>query len=55
MSHIPSADVIDPATSSASMDDQVTSPCFLDAQDMSDTLNVKIQPVIDVLSFTSLA
>jgi hypothetical protein len=52
-SHIPSTDVIDPATSLDSIDDRVTSPCFFKAQEMGVSLNVKIHPMVDYLSFRS--
>ena len=55
MSHIPSADAIDPATNSASIEERVMSPCFSEAQDIGEPLNVKTQPVVDFLSFVSLA
>ena len=55
MSHMPSADAMDPATSSASIDDLVMSPSFFDAHEMGDPLNVKIHLVVDFLSLTLLA
>ena len=39
MSQIPLADVIEPATSLASIDDQVARPCFFEAQEVGGPLN----------------
>ena len=55
MSQIPSADAIDPATNSDSMDEWATSPCFFDAQEIGPPLNRKIHPVVDFQSFMSPA
>ena len=50
-----SAEAEDPATSSASIDDLITRPCFFEAHEMGDPLKVKIHSVVDFLSLTSPA
>ena len=55
MSHIPSADAMEPATNSASIEDRVTRFCFFDAHDIGEPLKVKTHPVVDFLSFISPA
>ena len=49
----PSADAMDPATSSASIEEGVTRLCFFEAQEIGAPLNVKTQPVVDLRSFAS--
>ena len=51
----PSADAMDPATSSASIEERVMRLCFFEAQEIGALLNVKTQPVVDLWSFASLA
>ena len=53
MSQMPSAEAIEPAISLDSMEDPVTRPCFLDAQEMGEPLNVKVHLVVDFLLFMS--
>ena len=50
ISHIPLADVNDPATNLASIDDLVTSPCFFNAHDIGAPLRVKIYLVVNFRS-----
>ena len=47
ISHMPSAEAIDPAMSSASIDEHVTSPCFFNAQEIGAPLKVKIHLLVD--------
>ena len=44
----PSGDAMDPVTSSASMEDQVTSPLFFYAHEIRVPLNVNTHPVVDL-------
>ena len=55
ISHIPSTEVNDLATSSDSIEDLVMSPCFFDAHETGELLNRYIHPDVDLLSLTSLA
>ena len=55
ISQMPSAEARDPATSSTSINDLVTRPCFFEAHEIGDPLKVKIHPVVDFLSLTSPA
>ena len=50
ISNIPSPEAINPTTSSASIDDWVTSPCFFNAQDTGAPLTMKTHPVVDFQS-----
>ena len=55
ISHIPSMEANDPAMSSDSIKDLVTSPCFFDAHETGELLNRYTHPDIDHLSLESLA
>ena len=53
ISHAPSTNVNDPMTSSDSMDNLVTRPCFFDAHEMGELQKVNIHPDVDFLSSES--
>ena len=55
ISYIPSTEAKDPVTSSDSIEDLVTSPCFFDAHETGELLNRYIHPDVDCLSLESLA
>ena len=55
INQIPSADAMDPATSSASIEECVTRLCFLEAQEIGALLNMKTKPVVDLRSIVSPA
>ena len=54
-SHAPSTDANDPATSSDSMDDLVTRPCFFNAHEIGGPQKMNIHPDVDFLLFESPA
>ena len=53
ISHAPSTDANDPATSSDSMDDLVMRLCFFNANEIGEPQKVNIHPDVDFLSFES--
>ena len=55
ISHIPSTEANEPATSSDSIKDLVMSPCFFDAHETGELLNQYTHPDVDCLSLESLA
>ena len=55
VNHTPSMEVNELATSSDSIEDLVTSPCFFNAHETGELLNLYTHPDIDRLSLESLA
>ena len=55
ISHIPSMEANNPATSSDSIEALVMSPCFFDAHEIGELLNRYIHPDVDLLSLESPA
>ena len=55
INHIPSMEANEPAMSSDSIEDLVTSPCFFDAHETGELLNLNTHPDVDLLSLESPA
>ena len=55
ISHIPSMEVNEPAMSSDSIEDLVTSLCFFNAHETGELLNLYTHPDVDCLSLESPA
>ena len=55
INHTPSTEANEPATSSDSIKDLVTSPCFFNAHETGELLNLYTHPDVDHLSLESLA